>query len=379
MARFTMQGKLTIAGDRPNKPAFSDKLLDSKCNIRELNLQIKCNEDNFNLQIKSFMNNAKKNSDGSINVDDSMIYSLIKNEDGKYSTVQFKYKDSDKYIDDLAEFKKYVFVDGEERMQFTNQFDFAKAVHSMLKSDAYKDKVFRVDGEIQYSNYKNPKTGIENTYTNYNVERIYLVNDDAEQKAVANMELYITQDCIDDADVLETGTFKVMGYVPQYLSKKKGEYGYYQSLEYPLNVEGDKIEKKYNVIRKLLLNNFEDNELCKMGFKVNLINRIKKVDFDVDTMITDDERDLLEFGIITKSELEAKYGQGNGGRETKIEIEGITRNYTTGAIPIPLTLSQLMDDGEEKPIANLNDELSSDADDMDVFASIEDDDFDMGF
>ena len=116
-----------------------------------------------------------------------------------------------------------------------------------------------------------------------------------------------------------------------------------------------------------------------MEFKVNLINRIKKVDFDVDTIITDDERDLLEFGIITKSELEAKYGQGNGGRETKMEIEGITRNYTTGAIPIPLTLGELMNDGEEKPIANLNDELSSDADDMDVFASIEDDDFDMGF
>ena len=67
MARFTMQGKLTIAGDRPNKPTFSDKLLDSKCNIRELNLQIKCNEDHFNLQIKSFMNNAKKNSGNYMN------------------------------------------------------------------------------------------------------------------------------------------------------------------------------------------------------------------------------------------------------------------------------------------------------------------------
>ena len=94
-------------------------------------------------------------------------------------------------------------------------------------------------------------------------------------------------------------------------------------------------------------------------------------------MITDDERDLLEFGIITKSELEAKYGQGNGGRETKIEIEGITRNYTTGAIPMPLTLEELMDNGEEKPSVNLNDELSSDnnSDDLDIFASIDDDDF----
>ena len=374
---FVMTGKLSLGGNDKRK-SFEDFLTDSGCNIRTLRLNMKCGDDFFNLQIKSFMNDAKRKSDGTLNVDNSTIYTILDN-DGKYESTSFKYKDKSKYEYKVANFRKIILVDGDERIECITPFDYAMAIYEIFKSDGYEDTVFTVRGDIEYTKYKNPKTGIENTYTNYNVNRIYVASPDAEEKAVANMELYITQDCIDDVDVLETGTFKVMGYVPQYLSKKKGEYGYYQLFEYPLNAEGDKIEKKYNVIKKLLLNNFEDNELCKMGFKVNLINRIKKVDFDVDTMITDDERDLLEFGIITKSELEAKYGQGNGGRETKIEIEGITRNYTTGAIPIPLTLGELMNDGEEKPSVNLNDELSSDADDMDVFASIEDDDFDMGF
>lgn len=374
MNNFVMTGKLNLS-EGGKKPAFEDFLTDSGCNIRTLRLNMKCGDDFFNLQIKSFMNDAKRKSDGTLNVDNSTIYTILDN-DGKYESTSFKYKDKSKYEDKVAEFRKYVFVDGDERIECINPFDYSMCLYEIFKSDGYEDTVFTVRGDIEYTKYKG-KDGIERTYTNYNVNRIYVASPDAEEKAVANMELYITQDCIDDADVLETGTFKVMGYVPQYLSKKKAEYGYYQLFEYPLNAEGDKIEKKYNVIRKLLLNNFEDNELCKMGFKVNLINRIKKVDFDVDTMITDDERDLLEFGIITKSELEAKYGQGNGGRETKIEIEGITRNYTTGAIPIPLTLGELMNDGEEKPSVNLNDNLTGDDDDLDVFASI--DDFDIGF
>ena len=61
---FVMIGKLSIAPDRENRKAFSDKLLDSGCNIRQLNLNMKCDKDNFNLQIKSFMNNVKITSDG---------------------------------------------------------------------------------------------------------------------------------------------------------------------------------------------------------------------------------------------------------------------------------------------------------------------------
>lgn len=364
MGRFAMVGKITIAGDRPNKPAFSDKLLDNGCVIRDLNLQIKCDKDNFNLQIKSFMNNTKKNSDGSINVNDSTIYSLIKDEEGKYSSIQFKYKDKDKYMNDLAEFKKFKFKNDNEKFEFCNGFDFAEFVHSELTSGKFDNAKFRVDGEIEYSSYKNPKTGIENIYTNYNVEKIYVMSDDTEEKATCTLDMYITNECIDDSELDENASFKIMGYIPQYLSKKKGEIGYYQTLIYPLNIEKDKQEKKFNVLKNLLMDNFEDNELCKIGFKCVLKNRIKEVDFDVDTMISDEERELLEFGIITKSELEAKYGKGQGGRETSIEIESITRTYTGGAIPVELTIEQLMKKAdEEKPKQEINVDLDENSDD----------------
>ena len=134
---FVMIGKLSIAPDRENRKAFEDRLLDSGCNIRQLNLQMKCDKDNFNLQIKSFMNNAKRTSDGTLNVNDSTIYTILDN-DGKYESTNFKYKDKDKYEDRIANFRKLVFVDeNEERVECSNEFDYSMAVHSILKSDAY--------------------------------------------------------------------------------------------------------------------------------------------------------------------------------------------------------------------------------------------------
>ena len=379
MSKFTMVGKLELAKDRDNRLAFSDNLLDSGCNIRQLNLQMKCNKDNFNLQIKSFMNNAKRDSDGTLNVNNSTIYTIL-NKDGKYESVNFKYKDSDKYMDDLAEFKKYIFVNGDERIECTNTFDYAMFVHTILKSGDYKDKIFRTLGTIEFSNYKNPKTGVENTYTNYNVERIYVVDNDSEQKATANMEMYITKDCIDDSRLEEENTFNLMGYIPQYLSKKKGDFGYYKMFEYPLNAEGDKAKKKYELIKRVLLDNFEDNELCKIGFKVNLIRQREEIPFDFDKC-TDEEKDLVEYGLMELKDLEMQYGAGMGELKDCIQVSSIARGYSTGATPTNLTLVELLNNGEEekaKPI--LNDDLTSDEDgDLNIFDTEEGDDFSFDF
>lgn len=379
MSKFTMVGKLELAKDRDNRLAFSDNLLDSGCNIRQLNLQMKCNKDNFNLQIKSFMNNAKRDSDGTLNVNNSTIYTIL-NKDGKYESVNFKYKDKDKYEDKVANFRKLVFVNGEERMECIDTFDYAMFVHTMLKSGDYKDKIFQVQGTIEFSNYKNPKTEVENTYTNYNVERIYVVDNDSEQKATANMEMYITKDCIDDGRLEEENTFNLMGYIPQYLSKKKGDFGYYKMFEYPLNAEGDKAKKKYELIKRVLLDNFEDNELCKIGFKVNLIRRREEVPFDFDKC-TDEEKDLVEYGLMELKDLEMQYGAGMGELKDCIQVSSIAKGYSTGATPTNLTLVELLNNGEEekaKPI--LNDDLTSDEDgDLNIFDTEEGDDFSFDF
>jgi hypothetical protein len=364
---FVMIGKLSIAPDRENRKAFSDKLLDSGCNIRQLNLNMKCDKDNFNLQIKSFMNNVKRTSDGTLNVNDSTIYTILDN-DGKFESTNFKYKDREKYEDRIANFRKLVFVDeNEERVECSNEFDYSMAVHSILKSDAYKDKKFKVQGNIEYSSYTNPKTHEEKIYTNYNVQRIYVINDEAEEKALANVEFYITEDCLDDSRLEEENLLVINGYIPEYNSKKKADIGFYQSFEYPLGEDSEKAKKMAKLIDKMLLDNFDDNELCKMGYRVRLINRHEEVPFNED-MLSDEEKELVKYGLMDIEDLKQQYGAGMGSMQRRMEISSIGRGYSKGAIPVPLTLNELLSKGNEpKP------ELLDEDGDLDILSDGDDD------
>lgn len=365
---FVMIGKLSIAPDRENRKAFSDKLLDSGCNIRTLNLNMKCDKDSFNLQIKSFMNNVKRTSDGTLNVNDSTIYTILDN-DGKYESTNFKYKDKDKYEDRIANFRKLVFVDeNEERVECSNEFDYSMAVHSILKSDAYKDKKFKVQGNIEYSSYTNPKTHEEKIYTNYNVQRIYVINDEAEEKGLANVEFYITEDCLDNSRLEEENLLVINGYIPEYNSKKKADIGFYQSFEYPLGEDGEKAKKMAKLINKMLLDNFDDNELCKMGYRVRLINRREEVPFNED-MLSDEEKELVKYGLMDIEDLKQQYGVGMGSMQRRMEISSIGRGYSKGAIPVPLTLNELLSKGDE-PKKELVDEDG----DLDILGEEDNDD-----
>lgn len=365
---FVMIGKLSIAPDRENRKAFSDKLLDSGCNIRTLNLNMKCDKDSFNLQIKSFMNNVKRTSDGTLNVNDSTIYTILDN-DGKFESTNFKYKDREKYEDRIANFRKLVFVDeNEERVECSNEFDYSMAVHSILKSDAYKDKKFKVQGNIEYSSYTNPKTHEEKIYTNYNVQRIYVINDEAEEKALANVEFYITEDCLDDSRLEEENLLVINGYIPEYNSKKKADIGFYQSFEYPLGEDSEKAKKMAKLIDKMLLDNFDDNELCKMGYRVKLINRREEVPFNED-MLSDEEKELVKYGLMDIEDLKQQYGVGMGSMQRRMEISSIGRGYSKGAIPVPLTLNELLSKGDE-PKKELVDEDG----DLDILGEEDNDD-----
>lgn len=364
---FVMIGRLSIAPDRENRKAFSDKLLDSGYNIRQLNLNMKCDKDNFNLQIKSFMNNVKRTSDGTLNVNDSTIYTILDN-DGKFESTNFKYKDREKYEDRIANFRKLVFVDeNEERVECSNEFDYSMAVHSILKSDAYKDKKFKVQGNIEYSSYTNPKTHEEKIYTNYNVQRIYVINDEAEEKALANVEFYITEDCLDDSRLEEENLLVINGYIPEYNSKKKADIGFYQSFEYPLGEDSEKAKKMAKLIDKMLLDNFDDNELCKMGYRVRLINRREEVPFNED-MLSDEEKELVKYGLMDIEDLKQQYGAGMGSMQRRMEISSIGRGYSKGAIPVPLTLNELLSKGDE-PKKELLDEDG----DLDILSDGNDD------
>lgn len=365
---FTMVGNLSVGKDSDKHRAFEDKLTDKGGIFRSLKLNMKSNNDFFSPQIKGFLNSAKK-SDGTINVNDSDIYSLEQDSEGKYNSVKFKYKDKEKHMKNIAEFKKMVFVNDNERYEFCNEFDYSEFVYNELTSGKFDNAKFRVIGEIEYTSWFNEKTNQEQTFTNYSVNRIYVVPDDTEEEATANMEMYITEDCINEDRLEEENLLVVNGYIPQYDGKKKADIGFYKSIEYPLNAEGELAQRKLKVIKKLLLDNFDENQLCKIGFKVDLINRREQLEFD-ESMLSDDEKEMVELGLMDMKDLKLQYSVGMGSRIEKISVSGIAKGYSKGSIPVELTIEQLMKKPDkEKPKQEINVDLDENSDDdLDIFA-----------
>lgn len=364
--RYEMVGKLDLAKDNDKRKCFEDlkfkagekggdgKPRKNDFTSRTLRLTVKSGDDFFNLRIKG-------NLFGNENT--ALIKSLKKKADGTYEGVEFKYKDREKHTKDLAEFKKLVFVHGDERHEFATEYEFAMFIHETLSGGELKDKIFKIVGEIEFSEYN------DKVYTNYNINRIYVIKDDVEQTATANVDLMLTVDSIDDSRVVDEGIFTVSGYVPQYDGKKKGDKGYFQLLEYPLNIDEEKREKKFELISRLL--KFEEGELAKIGFKVDLISRVEEVDFD-ESMLSDEDKELIEFGVMTLSDFKDKYGSGKGGYVSKMQISNVSSLYKNGCIPTELSLANLLSSGVEvtkEPELNLEGSLTDDElDDMDIFA-----------
>ena len=125
---------------------------------------------------------------------------------------------------------------------------------------------------------------------------------------------------------------------------------------------------KFNLIKGLF--KVEDCELAKIGFKVNLINRMEEVEFD-ETMMTEEDRMYIEFGIMTLDDFKNKYGNGKGGYIKKFEVDKISATYRNGAVPTMFTLEQILSDGkQEEP------EIKEKDVELDLDGSLTDDDID---
>lgn len=375
MAQFEMVGKLAIAKDGEKRKAF-DELKYKKGSVkkdgtkrtedfimRTLRLTMETAEDFFNVRIQGSLMGTE---------DTAKIYSLVKNDEGKYESIEFKYRDREDYIHDLAEFKKFVFVDGEERFEFVNEYEFSMFVHDKLKSGEYKDKIFKIKGDMTFTNYINPQTKEESTFVNYDITRIYVgANDNLEQIATANMNVMLTQNSVDDSRLDEERLLVINGYVTQYESKEQPNKGYYTTFEFPMNVDDAKMKRKAELITsKMELP--EDKELGTMSFKVQLINRVQKVSFN-EEMLTDEDREMIELGIMTMADFEQEYGDGTGGRITKYEVIRLPKGKM-GVIPSELTIVDILKDvKKEKTVVqqDLDIDLDGTGEDLeDEFADV---------
>ena len=333
--RFEITGKM-LKPKSDKVKFFDEKTSDNGWMSRALKFNVKSGDNTFLMEIRD----GRSKDDSK-----ALIYSSIK-KDGKYENVQFLHKDKEKYIPQLAEFKKSVIVfDKDTRLEFATQYDMALALKDIIENEEYANATFKVVGDVEYSRYEGKE------YKKMIPTRVYI--SEQEDSSVGTVDLLFGEGSFDDTTFEDNKIVYINGYVAQYDRNAKKQLAFAQQIEYNFEkVHGENAEKAYNVMKRIFDVNGE--ELHKIGFKVEHINGTTSVPFTID-MATDEEREMVELGFMTIDDLKSQYGAGKGNFVSKVEATGLAKGYGNGAIETGQTL------------ADYQEEVSTEEDIFDIF------------
>lgn len=218
------------------------------------------------------------------------------------------------FDDELEKSKK-------KRKEFIHESDFIDYLIKVLDSEKSKDMIFRINGTAEYS-YGNKK---DMFYRNFVPQKIFRVLDDTEQGCAGSMKLYFTEGAVDDTLTDETGDYIINAFVDYYDQNAK------MNAFVPIDVKINKDHKMANGFKKRF-SKAEDEEVKELGVTVDFINGSQTVDITED-MLSDEQRESIEDGMITFEELKAELGgTAYGERVTEIRLTGLMKGYGTSGV-----------------------------------------------
>ena len=222
-----------------------------------------------------------------------------------------------------------------KRKEFIHESDFIDYLIKVLDSDKSKDMIFRINGVAEYSYGKNKDT----YYRNFIPQKIFRADDDTEQCCSGSMKLYFAEGAVDDTCTDETGDYVINAFVDYYDQNAK------MSAFAPVVVKINKEHKMANGFKKRF-SKAEDEEIKELGVAVEFVNGAKQVEITMD-MLTDEQRESIEDGMITFEELKAELGgKANGERITEIRLVGLMKGYASGVQDTMYSIADL----KKKPI-----------------------------
>jgi hypothetical protein len=222
-----------------------------------------------------------------------------------------------------------------KRKEFIHESDFIDYLIKVLDNEKSKDMIFRINGVADYS-YGNKK---DMYYRSFIPQKIFRVPDDTEQSCAGSMKLYFAEGAVDDTCVDETGDYIINAFVDYY------DQGVKKNAFAPIVVKINKDHKMANGFKKRF-SKAEDEEIKELGVVVDFVNGAQQVDITMD-MLTDEQRESIEDGMITFEELKAELGgKANGARVTEIRLAGLMKGYASGVQDTMYTI----DDLKKKPI-----------------------------
>lgn len=207
------------------------------------------------------------------------------------------------------------------RKEFIHESDFIDCLKRVLDNEKFKDMIFRIKGEAVYS-YGDKK---DMYYRNFVPQEVFRVPDDTEQRCSGSMKLYFTEGAVDDSFTDETGDYVINAFVNYYDQNAK------TNAFAPISVKINKEHQKANGFKKRF-SKAEGEEIKELGVIVDFINGAKSVDITED-MLTDEQREAIEDGMITFEELKAELGgTAFGDRITEIRLTGLMKGYSTSGV-----------------------------------------------
>ena len=240
-----------------------------------------------------------------------------------------------------------------KRKEFIHESDFIDYLIKVLDNEKSKDMIFRINGVVEYSyGYKN---GIY--YRSFVPQKVFRVSDDTEQCCNGSMKLYFAEGAVNDDYVEETGDYIINAFADYYDQNAK------MNAFTPIAVKINKDHKMANGFKKRF-SKAEGEEIKELGVVVDFINGAQQVDITMD-MLTDEQRESIEDGMITFEELKAELGgKANGDRVTEIRLIGLMKGYSNGVQDTMYTI----DDLKKKPIKKDSQAVSnSDAEEVNIF------------
>jgi hypothetical protein len=197
-------------------------------------------------------------------------------------------------IDSVAAAKTALEKSNAKRKIFLSEWDFAEHMAKVAASDKFKNKLFRISGNYDVSyNAENDRF-----YTNYHVNRVALVPDDAEFETELKIDFYFGEDAWDDSQYDETGKCIVNGWV-SYYDNNVSKNGF-MPISVAVKEDAKKaaaLKRKFNV----------DDEIKQIGLTLKVVEGAEVVEITMD-MLDDETREDIECGLLDFEEVKRSLG-----------------------------------------------------------------------
>lgn len=369
---FEFVGKIIPCKETENfKPYNSIRFKDSDWGKKTIKFNMVCGTNRHFLEVSDLVNMANEKS--------MKIYTFSKgtqSDDGTKNKgekleVSFADRLKPEIVEKVAEFKKYVvdteiagrryklekaidkFKDGsitDEQMkefgvnsieecekalkesktkkhEFISAYDFIDFLNKLVNNDKIKDMIFKVTGnyEVDYDS-KN-----DVWYRHFIPQRIYRTDDNATPISQCTFGITFGRETVDDTNFEDKKKIHINGFIPQYLSNYKKTF--FCPMTFTIDGNGDeKAEKKALGFKKKFT--FTDECSCdyrEIGIVCDILDGAQKVELTED-MLTDEQRENLEFGLCTMEDIVKELGKDvYGDKVTDVVINTLARGYSSGA------------------------------------------------